>query len=57
MLVVLGYICPNLMLKVLTICLTLWGRYVHYLVFSVVVVKSIIWCRSCGFDEFIIWCF
>ena len=26
-------------------------------VFSVVAVKSVIWCFSCDFDESIIWCF
>ena len=32
-------------------------RYVLYSVFSVVVIKSIVWCLSCDFDESIIWCF
>ena len=31
--------------------LTLLRKYVHYSAFSVVVVKSIIWCLSCNFDE------
>ena len=57
MLVVLGYICPNLMCKALTMCLMILGRDVHYSVFLVVVVKSIIWYLSCDFDVSIIWCF
>ena len=38
-------------------CLAFLGRYVHYSVFSIVVVKFIIWCLSCDFDESIIWRF
>ena len=48
MLVVLGYICPNLVFKVLTTCQTLLGDSLNP-VFSVVVVKSIIWCLYCDF--------
>ena len=36
---------------------SLFGRYVHYSVFLGVVVKSIIGCLNCDFDESIIWCF
>ena len=41
MLVVLGYICPNFVFKALKLCYTLWGRYSHHSVFSVVVVNIV----------------
>ena len=34
-----------------------FGEICLNLVFLIVVVKSIIWCLSCDFDESIIWCF
>ena len=51
-----GIYIQNLVFEALKMCKTLWGRYIYYSVFSVVV-KSIIWCLSCDFDESIIWCF